>query len=369
MDFQAIVSLGKDTWQEFQEDDAQHMSAALSYYFLFSLFPLLLLLVAVIGFVLRYVPAAQGAEAAIVEGVSANFSSSLADIIGQALAGVREQAGTATGIGLVTLLLGASGVFQQLDDSFNKIWNVPKPEGLSVPQLIRQFITQKLTSFAMVLAVGFLLIVSAVLTGLTQVILNGATAFLGVAGDSWLAGAAGFVVGTLVALLLNTLIFALLFKFLPDAKISWRDIWPGAIATAILWEIGKRVLAVYIGSIGAKSAAYGAIGSVLVLVAWIYFSSLILYLGAEFTQVYTKRFGSHAAAAPQPEPEQPTEQDGTLSARDALDYNRSVRKATGRGFVVGAIGGGATALIALLAAVFFAVTSVLRLFRKPARVK
>lgn len=371
MDFKAIASLGQETWQEFQEDDAQHMSAALSYYFLFSLFPLLLLLVAILGFVLRYVPAAQGAEAAIVEGVATNFSPSLAEIIGEALAGVREQAGTATGVGLVTLLLGASGVFQQLDDSFNKIWNVPKPEKQSIPQMVRQFITQKLTSFAMVLAVGFLLLVSAVLTGLTQAILNNATAILGVAEDSWIAGAAGFAAGTLVALLLNTLIFALLFKFLPDTKVAWGDVLPGAIATAILWEIGKRVLAIYIGNIGASSAAYGAIGSVLVLVAWIFFSSLILYLGAEFTQVYSRRFGTRAATQPEaeavPEAETVPERSGPLSAKDVIGYNRSVRKATGRGFLFGAIGGGVTALAALLAAVFFAVSSITRVFRKPAR--
>lgn len=285
--FKQFFSLAKDTWQEFQDDEAMHMSAALSYYALFSLLPLLLLLTAILGFALQVYPAAQDAQTALLNWLTVTFSAGLADTIAGVLEGVQDNASAATWLGLITLLLGASGVFQQLDDSFNKIWKVPKAK-LPFRQMVRQLVLQKSTSFLMVIAIGALLIVSAVLTGVTETVVNGANELFGIADDSWLSGIAGLLAGWGVAFLLNVLIFALLFRLLPDTTVLWSDIWPGAILTALLWEIAKRALAIYIGSMGRSFSAYGAIGSVLVLVAWIYFSSLVLYLGAEFTYVASK---------------------------------------------------------------------------------
>lgn len=368
MELKAVVPLLKETWREFQEDEATQMSAALSYYALFSLFPLLLLLVALLGYVLQFWPAARDAQSTILQAVQQNFSPQLAQVLSEALEGVKSQAGTATGIGLVTLLLGASGVFSQLDANFNTIWKVPKDQGkMSIIQRAWQIVSQKLTSFGMVLAVGFLMLISTTLTALTQVLLSGASGILGLAQDSWLAGAAGFITGTLITVGLSTLIFALLFKFLPDTRVAWRDVWLGAVVTSIVWEIAKRLLAIYIGSIGAKSAAYGAIGAVLILVAWIYFSSLVLYLGAEFTYVYANRHGSRKdepEAVPVAEPIADTSHVGGMPAAQALDYNRSVARATGRGFVVGAAGGAIAALTALVAGAFVAVSSVSKALRR-----
>ncbi len=287
--FKRIVSLAKDTWQEFQDDEAMQMSAALSYYALFSLLPLLLLLTAILGYALEVFPAAQDAQTALITWVASTFSADLATTVAEVLEGVQDNAQTATWIGLATLLLGASGVFGQLDASFNRIWKVPKPKDQPLRQMLRQLVLQKSVSFLLVLLVGALLIASAVLTGVTETIVNGANELFGIADTSWIAGTAGLLAGWGIAFLLNVLVFALLFRLLPDTRVFWRDIWPGAVLTALLWEIAKRALAIYIGTMGASLSAYGAIGSVLVLVAWIYFSSLVLYLGAEFTYIWGKQ--------------------------------------------------------------------------------
>ena len=120
-----------------------------------------------------------------------------------------------------------------------------------------------------------------------------------------IGGVAGFLIGLATTLLLNTLVFALLFKFLPNTRVRWSDVWLGALVTAVLWEIGKNLLALYIGRSGQSWSAYGLVGTVLILMAWIYFSSQILFLGAEFTEVYSRRHGSRApqaAAHPVPAP-------------------------------------------------------------------
>lgn len=368
MGFKAILALLKETWAKFQQDEALQLSAALAYYALFSLFPLLLLLVALLGYVLAYLPSAQDAQSTLLAGVASNFSPELSDTLAQVLGGVKSQAGAATGIGLVTLLLGASGVFQQLDTSFNKIWKMPTPtDKLTIIDQARQFLSQKLTSFVMVLAVGFLLIVSTTLTGLTQTLLNGAGVLIGLPSDSPLAGLAGILAGIAVTLVLNTLIFALLYKYLPDAKVRWSDIWLGAVTTAIIWEIAKRLLAIYIGGIGKSSAAYGAIGAVLVLVAWIYFSSLVLYLGAELTYVYAHQHGSLKAPEPaSSDVPQAATVNASMDASAALTYNQRISKATGRGFIVGAISGVVAALALIVGGGVLAYNNFKRALRRGA---
>src|SRR5205085_2049159 len=201
----------KETGQEFQKDEAGQLGAALAYYAMFSIFPLLLLLLALLGFVLKYWDQAINVQEQMLAVVSQNFSPQLGETLGQILAVVKNQAGAATGIGLVTLLLGASGVFQQLDMSFNKIWNVPpKPPKPGIANTVISALREKLFSFGMVLAVGFLLLVSLALTGITDALLSGL-------GNLPVVGAAaGFVIGLVVTMALKPLIFALLLKYLPD---------------------------------------------------------------------------------------------------------------------------------------------------------
>lgn len=274
----------KETFSSFQNDDAGQLGAALAYYAMFSIFPLLLLLLALLGFVLDSWETTVGGQAisaheAIIAAVSKNFSPNLSENLAEALETLQDQAGAATGVGVVLLLLGASGVFQQLDSSFNKIWQT-KIKQDAWRDMIRTTLLSKLFSFGMVLAVGFLLLVSLALTGLTQ-------ALLSVMADiPFIGGAVGFILGLLITLALNTAIFALLFKYLPNTHVRWANVWIGAIATAIIWEIAKRLLALYIEH-SSYASAYGAVGTMLVLMIWIYFSAQVLFLGAEFTKVYT----------------------------------------------------------------------------------
>ncbi|HEX5689394.1 MAG TPA: YihY/virulence factor BrkB family protein, partial [Roseiflexaceae bacterium] len=278
---QDAVPLLKETWQEFQEDEASQLGAALAYYATFSIFPLLLLLLAALGFVLRYWDNAIDAQEQILTVVAQNFSPQLSQTFRDLLDVLKEQAGAATGIGLVTLLLGASGVFQQLDASFNKIWKVPKKNDASgIVATVWNLARTKLFSFGMVLAVGFLMLVSLALTGVTQALLS-AFSDVPLLGNLPIVGrAVGFVGGLAVTLLLSTLVFALLFKYLPDTRVLWGDVWLGGLFTAIIWELAKRLLAFYIDYSSRSFSAYGAIGTILVLMLWVYFSSQILFLGA-----------------------------------------------------------------------------------------
>jgi len=206
-----------------------------------------------------------------------------------------------------------------------------------------QTIRTKLFSFGMVLAVGFLLLVSMALTGATQVLLD---SFQDV---PLIGGVAGFVIGLVTTLLLNTLVFALLFKFLPNATVRWSDVGLGAFVTAVLWEIGKNLLALYIGRSGQSWSAYGLVGTVLILMAWIYFSSQILFLGAEFTEVYARRRGSRSpqvAAEPAPAPVSEVVR-ASHPALAPAQPDRRVAAATGAGLLVGLVGGALAALVAL----------------------
>ena len=344
-----LLPLLRETFSEFQADEASTLGAALAYYALFSLFPLLLLLIAGLGYVLKYWDTAINVQDEILTAVSHNFSPQLSDALNQILGGIKSNAGGATVIGLITLLIGASSVFQQLDLSFNKIWKVPTPDqSAGMVASVLKTVRTKLFSFGMVLAVGFLLLVSMALTGLTQALLN---TFQNV---PIIGGAAGFVIGLATTLLLNTLVFALLFKFLPNTTVRWGDVGLGALVTAVLWELGKNLLAWYIGRSGQSWSAYGLVGTVLILMAWIYFSSQILFLGAEFTEVYSRRQGSRAApAAEQPKPDPVAEAKRAIPlAPEPAPPDRRVANATGAGLLVGLVGGMLAALAALVIGVF-----------------
>jgi len=343
-----LLPLLKETFSEFQADQASTLGAALAYYALFSLFPLLLLLIAGLGYVLQYWDRAINVQDEILAAASRNFSPQLSDALKDILGGIKNNAGGATLIGLVTLLIGASSVFQQLDLSFNKIWRVPTPEQpAGLVASILQTVRTKLFSFGMVLAVGFLLLISMALTGATQALLD---SFQNV---PVIGGPAGFLIGLATTLLLNTLVFALLFKFLPNIKVRWGDVWLGAFVTAVLWELGKNLLALYIGRSGQSWSAYGLVGTVLILMAWIYFSSQILFLGAEFTEVYSRHYGSRVpqkVAEPMPDPVPEAMRAGYLaSAPSFAQPDRRVAHATGTGLLVGLVGGVLAALAGLAA--------------------
>jgi membrane protein len=192
-------------------------------------------------------------------------------------------------LGIAMSLFGAAGLFGQLQDALDTIWGVKPKPGRGIWGISRD----RFLSLSMVLGTAFLLLMSLVVSAA----LAAAVQLLG----EWDTGAIGHVVNELVSLVVITLLFAVIFKFLPDAKIAWGDVWLGAAITALLFEVGKFLLGLYLGHSGVASA-YGAAGSLAVLLIWLYYSGQIFLFGAEFTKVYANRFGSRIVPAPNAEP-------------------------------------------------------------------
>jgi membrane protein len=278
--FGNTFGLLKQTGKEFVEDKAPQLGAALAYYTVFSLAPLILVLLAVIGILFRHDPA--GAWDKITQQMSYFLDPSAVQVV-QNIAQQASKPGKstiATVVGVALALFGASGVFGQLQDALNTIWDVKaKPS-----HDIWGFLRTRFLSFAMVGGICFLLLVSLTLESLLKAFSHYV--------QSVLPG--GVVVAMSVYLVFDfaviVLLFAMIFKFLPDAEIQWRDVWIGAVMTAILFGVGKWLLGLYLGS-GAAGSAYGPASSLITLLLWIYYSSQILLFGAEFTQVYAARAG------------------------------------------------------------------------------
>ena len=278
--------LFKQTTEEWIADKAPQLGAALAYYTVFSLAPLILILLAIIGLLFRHDPA--GAWNRIVEQMSYFLDQSailvVREIAQNASHPSKSIVATAIGIGLA--LFGASGVFGQLQDALNTIWGVKPRPGAS----FREFLHARFLSFAMVAGVCFLLLVSLVVEAVLKAFSHTITTAM--PGGSTIALGVYFVFDFVVV----GLLFAMIFKFLPDAKIQWRDVWVGGALTAIFFLIGKWALGLYLGS-GAAASAYGAASSLITLLLWIYYSAQILLFGAEFTQVYSDRYGSRVEPA------------------------------------------------------------------------
>jgi len=278
--FGTIFHLFKQTFQEWLDDKAPQLGAALAYYTVFSLAPLTLLILAIVGFLFRDDPA--GAWNRITEQLSYFLDRSAVETV-QGIAQRAAQPGKstlATVFGIALALFGAAGVFGQLQDALNTVWGVkPKPQAGLAGYLRTRFL-----SFGMVGGICFLLLVSLVF----ESILKGFSSYVQRAVPGGMIVALGiywvFDLGVVI------LLFASIFKFLPDVKIQWRDVWVGAALTALFFAIGKWALGLYLGS-GSAASAYGAASSLITLLLWVYYSAQILLFGAEFTQVYATYAG------------------------------------------------------------------------------
>lgn len=291
----APFKLLKETFTNFMEDKALRLSAAIAYYSIFSLAPLLIIAISVAGIFL-------GPEA-----VSGHLSKELSSYVGpKAAEAVQSMVKSASKpgsgvigsiIGGITLLVGATGIFGQLKDALNTIWEVKPKEGGNA---IKSFIMERVLSFGMILIIGFLLLTSLLLTAA----LAGMSGYLEnvIKMPAFVWGIAAFVISFSVV----TLLFAFIFKFLPDARIKWAHVWIGAALTALMFEVGKFGLSFYLGQ-ESTASAYGAAGSVVLLLLWIYYASSILLFGAEFTQVYAKAKGG--AIEPKPNAELVNKED------------------------------------------------------------
>jgi membrane protein len=273
-------SLIKHTGKEWIEDKAPQLGAALAYYTVFSLAPLVLLILAIVGLLFRNDP--SGAWTKITKQMSYFLDKSAVDVV-QGIARDAAQPGKnalATAIGVGLALFGAAAVFGQLQDALNTIWGVKPKPGLG----IWRFIWTRFISFAMVGGVCFLLLVSLVVESLLKGFSHWVQAML----------PGGLAIAVSIYLMVDfsvvVLLFAMMFKFLPDVEVRWRDVWAGSLMTAVLFLIGKWGLGLYLGS-GAVASAYGAASALITLLLWVYYSSQILLFGAEFTQVYASSSG------------------------------------------------------------------------------
>jgi membrane protein len=294
-------TIAKETGEGWDSDNVSRLAAALAYYTLLSLAPLLVIAIAVAGFVFGEDAARDRISGELGAVVGVEAARAIQEVVKRAQA---PEAGIVSSVlGVIVLFVGASGVFGELQSSMNTVWNVKPKPGRGVMGVVKD----RFASFTMVLGVAFLLLVSTVLSAA----LAGVGHYLGHA----LPG--GEVVWQLANLVLSlgmvTTLFALMFKIVPDARIAWKDVWVGAGVTAALFTLGKSLIGLYLGRSGVSSA-YGAAGSLVVLVVWVYYSAQILLLGAEFTQAYAQHYGTRVEPAdnavpadePAPQPTAPT---------------------------------------------------------------
>jgi membrane protein len=277
--------LAKQSVKSWSDDYAPSMGAALAYYTVFSLAPLLLIVIAIAGLVYGE----DAARGAIFTQISGLVGAEGATAVQGLLKSVNKPSESiiATIIGVCTLLLGATTVFGELQDALNRIWRAP---ALVNQGGVWKLLRRRLLAFGMILTIGFLLIVSLVLSAALAVIGR----FFGPGFFGWeiLLQLVNFAVSFGV----TTFLFAMIYKIMPRVHIAWRDVWLGAGVTSLLFSIGKFCIGLYLGK-SSVASGFGAAGSLAVLLVWVYYSTQIFLLGAEFTWVYSNRFGSRREAS------------------------------------------------------------------------
>lgn len=269
----------KQTIKEYGEDKLSRLAAALAYFTIFSIAPVLVIIISVAGLILGQ-QAVQNEIAGQIEGL---VGSEAAIMIQDMIASASDTGSStiATIVGVALLLFGATGLFAQLQDSLNTIWEIkPAPESG-----IKKFITKRIFSFTMILGIAFLLLVSLVISAALAAVTRYFEGLLPGSDVLWQ------VLNYVITFGVITLLFAMIYKILPDAKIAWSDVWLGAAVTAFLFMIGQFAIGLYLGR-SSVSSSYGAAGSLVVILLWVYYSAQILFIGAEFTQVYAKIYGS-----------------------------------------------------------------------------
>jgi membrane protein len=282
MEMHWFLTLLRDTVTKWWGDKALRLSAALSYYTLFSLAPLLTIAVAIAGFVVD--------EGTLQNEVLTQFQALLgqpgAEAIAKMLTSARHPArGTiATVLSLVTLVVVSMGMFSELQDALNLIWRIPGTEGTGVWGEIKN----KFLSFILVIITGFLLMVSLLISASLAAV--GKFVHREVPGPEMIMT----LFDMTVSLIVISLLFALMFKVLPDTYVAWRDVWVGAAVTGVLFTVGKWAIGLYIGT-SLMASIYGAASSLMVILVWVYYSAMIFFLGAEFTVVYANEYGSRAS--------------------------------------------------------------------------
>lgn len=288
--FREIVLMFKEASLEWMDDNAFRLSASLAYYTLFSMAPLLIISIAVAGAFFQNINTDyidfrdHTPQAEILRQVEYLIGKEGADVIKTAIDNANRKNGSLTVASIVGLLLfafAATNVFAELQDALNTVWGVRLKPGFGV----KGFVRTRLLSFTIVLGIGFLLLVSLLISALLSA--------LGKYMEYLLPSNEIFVqtMHFCISFTVITILFAMLFKFLPDVIIHWTDVWVGAVVTSLLFTSGKLLIGLYLGK-GGFASTFGAAGSMVILLAWVYYSALIFFLGAELTLVYSRKFGS-----------------------------------------------------------------------------
>lgn len=290
----SVWGLIKQTALKWNEINAPRLGAALAFYTLLSVAPLIVVCIAIAGLIFGPEAAQHQIAYQIQTVVGHEGGKALESVLRNAY---KPAAGiSAALIGFLTLLFGASGVFGELRDSLNAVWGVQSTSGAGLMGMVKY----RFVSFAMVLGIGFLLLVSLVLSAAISAIGKFFQSHLPVPEAALQVGS------ILVSFLAVTILFALLYKVVPDVHIEWRDVAIGAAVTSLLFSVGKFLIGLYLGKASVGSA-YGAAGSLVVFIVWVYYSAQIFFLGAEFTRVFAERHGSraHRRAGDEPSPSPP----------------------------------------------------------------
>ena len=282
--FKEVFSLLGDTFSEFSKDSAMKMGASLAYYTIFSIAPLLLIVIWVVGFIYGEILAGgQDAQTEVFQEFTDLFGPDTAAQLQQIIRNISlsNKSGLGIAIGIGTLIIGSTTIFMEIQDSLNRIWGVrPKPKKGWLKMLLNRAI-----SFSMVLGLGFLLIASLIANGIILALSSEFARYfpeISVYVVQW--------VNLGLTFLVITCLFGFIFRFLPDARMRVRDVVWGAVFTAALFMLGRYLIALYM-LYSAPASAYGAAGAIIILLLWIYYSAAILYFGAEFTKVYARRYG------------------------------------------------------------------------------
>jgi len=283
-----ILDFLREVAREWRDDDALIQGAALAYYALFAMAPLLVLIIAVAGLVLGRT-AAQGRLVEQMQDLmgpqGAHMVEGMIEHVSSPASGIAATLGS-----LVTILLGASGVVGQLRTSLNRIWGVrARPGG------VRGMVRQRLAALGLIVGIGMLMLVSVTLSAVLSAVREVLATHVPLL--SRLLPAANFALSFLLA----TALFGMIYRVLPDVDLGWGDVILGAAVTALLFTIGKSLVGLYLGRAGVTSV-YGAAGTLVFVLLWVYYSAQILLLGAEFTEVYSRRYGSRRALSPAPSP-------------------------------------------------------------------
>jgi membrane protein len=290
-----LVELFSDTSDRFSENDGLRLSASFSYYATFSIFPLLLLAITVVGFV---VGDSEQTKSALLDAIGAPGNPAR-DVVAKTLETMNASGharGLSAVIGVVTLLIGASGAFTEVDVALNRIWCVPERKSTGIKGALRVFIQERLASFAIVAGLGLTVLVSLVASSVLSFVTDKTSHIIG--GPLWPALTKTAEAAT--SILLLSLVFSLAFHFIPRSRPKMRVVVPGAILTVVFLSILKEVFATYLAHL-ADYSAYGVAGGVLGLVTWIYLTSTIVFMGAQLTRVHAEKIG----AVPQCELENP----------------------------------------------------------------